>query len=249
MDRAARTLTPRLEYAPMYFIAICAKRALPERLAALSLFGDRDESVYAHYDHEVRKNMDAGGRIAELEAEIERLQAQSIIRDVIRIIHSAPTFVVAPRHLERMSTEINYRIDYGTVNPAGAGRAHRSGRAAVRVRGRRRRIAVEQRMHLPDAAHRRYARDDVSGAAGARPVPRIPFARRAHRAHPDDDSRPADAARRRAPRAREPRRARTSRLRCGFPAPARRGTVRCRRPRCAPCSSAPAIGRHSSNGC
>ena len=77
MDRAARTLTPRLEYAPMYFIAICARRALPERLAALSLFGDRAESVYAHYDHEVRKNMDAGGRIAELEAEIERLQAQS----------------------------------------------------------------------------------------------------------------------------------------------------------------------------
>jgi SAM-dependent methyltransferase len=77
MDRSARTLTPRLDYAPMYFIALCAKRALPERMAALSLFGDRDESVYAHYNHEVRKNMDAGGRIAELEAELERLRSQS----------------------------------------------------------------------------------------------------------------------------------------------------------------------------
>ncbi len=45
-------------------------------MAALSLFGDRDESVYAHYNHEVRKNMDAGQRIAELEAELERLRPQ-----------------------------------------------------------------------------------------------------------------------------------------------------------------------------
>lgn len=75
-DRAGRTIAPRLDYAPMYFIAVCAKRALPERLAALSLFGDRDESVYAHYNHEVRKNIDAGRRIAELEAELERLRPQ-----------------------------------------------------------------------------------------------------------------------------------------------------------------------------
>jgi hypothetical protein len=59
----------------MYFIALCAKRALPEKSAALSLFGDREESVYAHYNHEVRKNIDAGHRIAELEAELERVRA------------------------------------------------------------------------------------------------------------------------------------------------------------------------------
>jgi hypothetical protein len=59
----------------MYFIALCAKRALPERSAALSLFGDREESVYTHYNHEVRKNIDAGHRIAELEAELDRLRA------------------------------------------------------------------------------------------------------------------------------------------------------------------------------
>ena len=41
----------------------------------LSLFGDRGESVYEHYNHEIRKNMSAGARIAELEAEIAALRA------------------------------------------------------------------------------------------------------------------------------------------------------------------------------
>lgn len=75
-DRAGKSIAPRMEYQPLYFVALCAKRALPERMAALSLFGDRDEAVYGHYNHEVRKNMDAGRRIAELEAEIERLRPQ-----------------------------------------------------------------------------------------------------------------------------------------------------------------------------
>jgi SAM-dependent methyltransferase len=74
-DRAGKSIASRLDYQPLYFVALCAKRALPERLAALSLFGDRDEAVYDHYNHEVQKNMDAGRRIAELEAEIESLRA------------------------------------------------------------------------------------------------------------------------------------------------------------------------------
>ena len=76
-DREARSIAPKLDVAPMYFIARCAKRMLPERSAALSLFGDREESVYTHYNHEVRKNIDAGHRIAELEAELERLRADA----------------------------------------------------------------------------------------------------------------------------------------------------------------------------
>jgi SAM-dependent methyltransferase len=86
-DREARSIAPRLEVAPMYFIALCAKRALPERSAALSLFGDREESVYTHYDNEVRRNIAAGHRIAELEAELERLRAAC----------SSPTETTAPR--------------------------------------------------------------------------------------------------------------------------------------------------------
>lgn len=74
---AGHSIRAGFDYAPMYFIAVCAKRALPEALPALSLFGDREESVYAHYNHEIRKNIHAGTRIAELEAEIERLRAQA----------------------------------------------------------------------------------------------------------------------------------------------------------------------------
>lgn len=63
-----------LTQAPLYFVAVCARQALPAGLPGLSLFGDEQEAVYAHYNHEVRKNMSAGTRIAELEAEIERLR-------------------------------------------------------------------------------------------------------------------------------------------------------------------------------
>ena len=77
VDRATQAIAPELDYAPLYFVALCAKGAPPGQMPALSLFGDRDESVYAHYNHEVRKNMDAGRRIAELEAEIERLRTSA----------------------------------------------------------------------------------------------------------------------------------------------------------------------------
>lgn len=71
-------VAPGLGYAPLYYVAVCSRRELPpEILPALSLFGDREESVYAHYNHEIRKNMSAGARIAELEAELERLRASA----------------------------------------------------------------------------------------------------------------------------------------------------------------------------
>lgn len=61
---------PGLDYSPVYWIAACAQN--PEAFAALPglhLFGDSEESVYAHYHHEIRKNMSAGARILELERE------------------------------------------------------------------------------------------------------------------------------------------------------------------------------------
>ncbi|MBS0515433.1 MAG: class I SAM-dependent methyltransferase [Proteobacteria bacterium] len=64
-----------LQYDPLYFIAVCSRRPLGD-LPSLALFGDRAESVYAHYNHEVRKNIAAGGRIAELEAQTEALRAE-----------------------------------------------------------------------------------------------------------------------------------------------------------------------------
>ena len=83
------TVTAGAAYAPLYFIAICAKKALPAGLPAVSLFGDAEESVYAHYNHEIRKNMNAGARIAELEAEIERLRLAASV--------PAPAEVDSPR--------------------------------------------------------------------------------------------------------------------------------------------------------
>lgn len=71
------SISDNLDYAPLYFIAVCSKRELPLALPGLALFGDREESVYAHYNHEVRKNMAAGGRIAELEAELDTLRNET----------------------------------------------------------------------------------------------------------------------------------------------------------------------------
>lgn len=70
------TIDPGFRYAPLYFIAVCARRRLPDGLPQADLFGDAEESVYMHYNHEIRKNMAAGARIAELEAEIESLKAR-----------------------------------------------------------------------------------------------------------------------------------------------------------------------------
>jgi SAM-dependent methyltransferase len=66
-------ITAGLDYAPMYFIAVCSRRPLPP-LPDSAWFGDRDESVYQHYNHEIRKNMAAGARIQELEAQVEALR-------------------------------------------------------------------------------------------------------------------------------------------------------------------------------
>jgi hypothetical protein len=65
-----------LGYDPVYYLAICTRAGLPPDLPEYSLFGDRGEAVYEHYNHEIRKNMSAGARIAELEAEVARLQMQ-----------------------------------------------------------------------------------------------------------------------------------------------------------------------------
>jgi len=60
---------------PLYFIAVAAANEidLPEP-AGLSLFDDRAESVYSHYNDEVRKHIRAGHLLAERDAEIERLK-------------------------------------------------------------------------------------------------------------------------------------------------------------------------------
>ncbi len=74
---AGDSLADGLAYEPMYYVAVCSRDPLPATLPAVSLFGDREESVYAHYNGEIRKNMGAGERIAELEAELARARRTS----------------------------------------------------------------------------------------------------------------------------------------------------------------------------
>lgn len=66
-----------LSYPPQYYLAVCARRPeLLEGLPALGLFGDARESVYAHYNDEVRRHIAAGHRLAQLEAELRSAQAE-----------------------------------------------------------------------------------------------------------------------------------------------------------------------------
>jgi SAM-dependent methyltransferase len=76
--RADGSVDDALALPPLYYVAACAKRAgVLQGLPALSLFGDAKESVYAHYNAEVRKNIAAGHRILELERQLEQaLQAR-----------------------------------------------------------------------------------------------------------------------------------------------------------------------------
>ncbi|QOC23058.1 class I SAM-dependent methyltransferase [Wenzhouxiangella sp. AB-CW3] len=67
----------RPAYPPLYLLAAAAasEQCLPD-LPAHSLYGDRAESVYAHYNEEVAKHIRAGHLLAERDAEIERLRRQ-----------------------------------------------------------------------------------------------------------------------------------------------------------------------------
>jgi hypothetical protein len=60
----------------MYLIALCAaeQSCLPDTSARLWLFDDREESVYQHYHGEIKRNMAAGGIIADLEKKIAELE-------------------------------------------------------------------------------------------------------------------------------------------------------------------------------
>ena len=62
---------------PLYYLAAAAasEQALPV-IPGTSLFDDRQESVYAHYNEEVAKHIRAGQLLAERDAEIAELRAR-----------------------------------------------------------------------------------------------------------------------------------------------------------------------------
>ncbi len=62
-------------YPAMYNIAIAARsdEHIPDDVPGLCLFGDKDESVYQHYNEQIRKNIQAGHDLMERDARINRL--------------------------------------------------------------------------------------------------------------------------------------------------------------------------------
>ena len=60
----------------VYLLALCAAddSALSQAMPGLSLFDDEEESVYAHYYHEIRRNMATGVMLQEKDREIESLR-------------------------------------------------------------------------------------------------------------------------------------------------------------------------------
>jgi 2-polyprenyl-3-methyl-5-hydroxy-6-metoxy-1,4-benzoquinol methylase len=76
--RADGTLVQHLDYAPLYFLVFCAREAahLPDA-GVVSLFGDAAESVYGHYNGEVRRNMQAGTLLADMERRLVAAEARA----------------------------------------------------------------------------------------------------------------------------------------------------------------------------
>ncbi len=67
------TSTPA--WPPVYYVALCADSPadLPD-LPGLSLFGDREETVYKHYNDEIRRNIHARGTLEAYEKQIAELR-------------------------------------------------------------------------------------------------------------------------------------------------------------------------------
>lgn len=61
-------------YPPQYFLAVASMREEAITLPELSLFSDQAESVYQHYQAEIRHHMASGALLVEKEAEIARLR-------------------------------------------------------------------------------------------------------------------------------------------------------------------------------
>jgi SAM-dependent methyltransferase len=71
------TLSHRPDYPALYFLVVCAASEddLPPA-GALHLFGDAQESVYRHYDDEIRRHIAAGHRLIAQQREIEELRVR-----------------------------------------------------------------------------------------------------------------------------------------------------------------------------
>jgi SAM-dependent methyltransferase len=71
-------LQARPDYQALYFLAVCAheESALSAPAGALHVFGDAAESVYQHYNEEIRRHIAAGHRLIAQQREIDDLRAR-----------------------------------------------------------------------------------------------------------------------------------------------------------------------------
>ncbi len=68
-------IAEKLDYPPLYYIAACARRSeVLDALPAHHFFGDKAESVYSHYNEEVRRHIAAGLMLRDRDAQIAALR-------------------------------------------------------------------------------------------------------------------------------------------------------------------------------
>lgn len=77
-DQQQVTSSRNSPYPALYNIALCAATPehLPQQVPGVCLFGDTRESVYEHYNEQVRKNIKAGHDLMERDRQINELRAK-----------------------------------------------------------------------------------------------------------------------------------------------------------------------------
>ena len=84
------SLSPTPDYTALYFLAVCAEREADLPAAgAVHLFGDAQESVYRHYDDEIRRHIAAGHRLIAQDREIEDLRVRLARAEALLAEHAS----------------------------------------------------------------------------------------------------------------------------------------------------------------
>jgi len=92
---------------PVYLLAICANsiNQMPAYDQGLFLFDDERQSVYAHYYHEIRRNLETGRILQELEDRVTSLQTalEAANAEASEKSHSTPAQTWLQRVLQKLT--------------------------------------------------------------------------------------------------------------------------------------------------
>lgn len=105
MQQASNSTVAQLQQPsgePVYLLAVCANTTdgLPNFEQDLFLFNDVSESVYQHYYHEIRRNLETGQILRELEARVTSLQSELLAANLAAA--SGPTAGSGMSFLQRV---------------------------------------------------------------------------------------------------------------------------------------------------